>query len=136
MVNFIANQSIDFLKKAYSEMLNGCLAHPDQWVWYALWMIELKDGTHIGEFCFKGISEEGIVEIGYGITSDYQGCGYATEAVGALVNWALMQTGILCIKAEVEETNIASLKVLKKLGFTQTKEKGNEGLLFIRKKFN
>ena len=27
----------------------------------------VKDGTHLGEFCFKGIGEEGDVEIGYGI---------------------------------------------------------------------
>lgn len=134
MVCFIANQSVEVLKTAYSEMLSGCLTHPDQWVWYAIWMIELKDGTHIGELCFKGISEEGIVEIGYGIADEYQRCGYATEAVYALVNWALRQVGVVCVKAEVEETNIASLKVLKKSGFIQTKEKGNEGLLFIRRK--
>ena len=25
------------LKKAYSEMLESCLRHPDQWEWYAIW---------------------------------------------------------------------------------------------------
>ena len=41
------------LKKAYEEMLEGCLAYPDQWDWYAMWMIEKADGTHIGDLCFK-----------------------------------------------------------------------------------
>lgn len=86
METFISAQSLDVLKAAYTEMLDGCLAHPDQWEWYAIWMIELKDGTHIGELCFKGITEEGNTEIGYGIAEEYQGCGYATEAVLALMD--------------------------------------------------
>ncbi len=63
MAAFIEAQTADVLKAAYTEMLNGCLEHPDQWDWYAIWMIELKDGTHIGEFCFKGLSAAGIAEI-------------------------------------------------------------------------
>ena len=55
MEAFIAIQNVSVLKEAFTEMLNGCLARPDQWEWYAIWMIELKDGTHIGELCFKGI---------------------------------------------------------------------------------
>lgn len=134
MEKFIAEQPIDVLKEAYTEMLNGCLAHPDQWNWYAIWMIELKDGTHIGELCFKGLSEEGITEIGYGISEDYQGNGYATEAVSALVNWALEQDGVICVTAETEESNIASQKVLSKAGFVPTGETGEEGPLFVRRR--
>ena len=134
MEAFIAAQSIDVLKAAYTEMLEGSLAHPDQWEWYAIWMIELKDGTHIGELCFKGLSEDRIAEIGYGIVEDYQGYGYATEAVSALVDWALNQPGATCVTAETEETNIASQKVLSKAGFMPTGEIGEEGPLYVRKK--
>ena len=134
MEAFIAAQSVDVLKAAYTEMLNGCLAHPDQWEWYAIWMIELKDGAHIGELCFKGITEEGTAEIGYGIAENYRGCGYATESVSALVGWALKQTGVTCVTAETEETNIASRKVLGKAGFMPTGEIGEEGPLYARKK--
>lgn len=134
MVRFISAQSDDILKAAYTEMLNACLSHPDQWEWYAIQMIELKDGTHIGELCFKGISEEGITEIGYGVAEAYQGFGYATEAVSALTDWALRQPGAVCVKAEAEETNIASLKVLEKAGFISTGETGEEGLLFVRRR--
>ena len=134
METFIAAQPIDVLKEAYSEMLNGCLSNPDQWEWYAIWMIELKNGTHIGELCFKGITEKGSAEIGYGITEDYQCFGYATEAVLALTDWALMQPGVTCVTAETEEHNIASKKVLKKAGFIPTGETGEEGPLFVRRK--
>lgn len=136
MEAFIAAQSIDVLKVAYTEMLEGCLSHPDQWEWYTIWMIELKDGTHIGELCFKGIAEEGTVEIGYGITEDYRCCGYATEAVTALTAWALEHPCIMCVTAETEESNIASRKVLDKVGFMQTGEIGEEGLLYVCKKMS
>ena len=131
MVDFISAQTLDELKTAYSEMLNGSIANPTQWEWYAIWMIELKDGTHIGDLCFKGLSEDGIAEIGYGIESDYQNCGYATEAVSALCNWALTQAKVTCIKAEVEKNNIASMKVLGKVGFLKTDETGEEGTIFV-----
>ena len=129
---FIAAQSVDVLKAAYMEMLDGALTHSDQWDWYAIWMIEMKDGTHIGELCFKGIDESGAAEIGYGIAEKYRGCGYATEAVSALVDWALNQPKVSCVTAEAEESNIASQIVLNKSGFIPTGEIGEEGLLFIR----
>ncbi|MCQ2417626.1 MAG: hypothetical protein MJ071_07420 [Oscillospiraceae bacterium] len=47
MKQFIDAQTEDVLKTAYTEKLNGCLNHPDQWDSYAIWMIELQDGTHI-----------------------------------------------------------------------------------------
>ena len=133
MEAFIAAQSVDVLKAAYTEMLNGSLAHPNRWEWYAIWMIELKDGTHIGELCFKGLSEEGNAEIGYGIAEDHQGCGYATEAVSALVDWALGLPGVSCVTAETEADNIASQSVLKKSGFIPTGKTGEEGPLFVRR---
>ena len=68
----IASEQDEELKKAYTEMLEGCLRHPDQWDWYAIWMIEKTDGTHIGDLCFKGLREDGIAEIGYGILAEHQ----------------------------------------------------------------
>lgn len=134
MEAFIAAQSIDVLKAAYTEMLDGCLANPDRWEWYAIWMIEWKDGTHIGELCFKGLSNEGSAELGYGIAEEYQGYGYATEAVSALMDWAFMQPGAMCVIAETETSNIASQRVLKKSGFIPMGKTGAEGPLFVRKK--
>ena len=134
MKAFIAAQQTDVLKAAYTQMLDGCFAHPDQWEWYAIWMIELKDGTHIGELCFKGLTKDGITEIGYGIEENFRGCGYAAEAVTALADRALTRPGVSCITAETEASNIASQKVLCRAGFMPTGETGEEGPLFVRKK--
>lgn len=131
MEKFIAIQTDEVLRTAYTEMLNGSLKHPNLWEWYAIWMIELKDGTHIGELCFKGIDENGVTEIGYGIGEEYQGQGYATEAVQAVVDWVLKQPNVTAIEAECEAGNKASLRVLEKSGFIATGKIGNEGPRFI-----
>ena len=127
MEKFIESQTNDILKTAYTEMLNGCIENPEQWEWYAIWMIELKDGTHIGEMCFKGIDSDGIVEIGYGIMEQYQDHGYATEAVKAISNWAFQEPKISSIEAQIDSKNIASRKVLEKCGFVFTGKNGKEG---------
>ena len=127
MENFIEMQTNDVLKTAYKEMLEGCINNPEQWEWYAIWMIELKDGTHIGELCFKGLDSDGIVEIGYGITEKYQEHGYATEAVKAISAWAFQEPKVTAIEAEIEDKNIASKKVLEKCGFVFTGKNGKEG---------
>ena len=127
METFIEAQTIDVLKEAYTEMLNGCLEHPEEWDWYAIWMIELKDGTHIGELCFKGLSADGTAEIGYGILEEYQNNGYATEAVRAVLKWAFSHPEVTAVEAETDDDNIASKRVLEKCGFALNGVIGEEG---------
>lgn len=133
MERFIALQTDEIIKLAYSQMLDGCLKHPEQWKWYAIWMIELKDGTHVGELCFKGLNNDGAVEIGYGISDEYRGRGYATEAVKAVTSWALNYLGVSCVEAETEADNTASINVLQKCGFSSTGTFGEEGPRFVRR---
>ncbi|MCQ2469524.1 MAG: GNAT family N-acetyltransferase [Ruminococcus sp.] len=127
MEEFIETQTVDVLKAAYTEMLNGCLAKPEQWEWYAIWMIELKNGTHIGELCFKGLTPDGIAEIGYGINDEYQGQGYASEAVKAVSEWAFQQPDVTALEAETDDENIVSKRVLEKCGFVPNGIMGEEG---------
>ncbi len=129
MESIISAETAAELKQAYSEMLAGCIDDPDKWEWYAMWFIELGDGTHIGDLCFKGFAD-GSPEIGYGILDEYQGNGYATEAVRAAVKWAL-SSGANAVEAEAEEDNAPSLRVLEKCGFVPTGKRGEEGLRFI-----
>ena len=119
------------LKKAYTEMLEGCLAHPDQWDWYALWRIEKTDGTAVGDLCFKGLGENGAAEIGYGILEPYQGRGYATEAVQAACRWAFRHPELKALEAETAPENTASQRVLEKCGFRPTGTTGEEGPRYV-----
>ena len=131
MRELIAAEPTEEMKAAYGEMLDGALAHPSQRQWYAVWFIYLKSGKKIGDLCFKGVSPEGSTEIGYGIAENYQGKGYATEAVGAAVKWALTQPGIGMVEAETDAGNLASQRVLEKIGFKATGQTGEEGPKFV-----
>ena len=124
----------DELKKAYGEMLEGCLTHPDQWDWYAMWLIEKTDGTLIGDLCFKGHEADKNPEIGYGIVDEFQGKGFATEAVMLALRWAFGHPEVLAVEAETDPDNIASQKVLMKCGFRANGEIGEEGPRFVVKR--
>jgi ABC-type glutathione transport system ATPase component len=41
-------------------------------------MSRLLNSIRIGDLCFKGLREDGITEIGYGILEEHRGQGYAT----------------------------------------------------------
>ena len=60
------------------------------------------------------------VEIGYTIFEPYRGNGYATEAALALIDWARSERGIEIVIASVSPTNVASLAIVRRLGFVQT----------------
>lgn len=130
METMIASEQDEELKKAYTEMLEGCLRRPDQWDWYAAWRIEKTDGTPVGDLCFKGLREDGIAEIGYGILEEYQGQGYATEAVQAACLWAFGHAEVKSLEAETDAGNAASQRVLEKCGFRPNGILGEEGPRF------
>ena len=126
----IAAEADAEMKKAYTEMLQGCLQNPDRWNWYAMWVIARQDGTPVGDLCFKGLDERGVPEIGYGVMEAYQGRGYATEAVKAALGWAFRQPGVTAAEAETDPGNLASQRVLAKCGFVPNGETGEEGPRF------
>ena len=126
----IASEKDEELRRAYAQMLDGCLRHPDQWDWYAIWLIELKDGTHIGDLSFKGLSDDGAAEIGYGIIEEYRAQGFASEAVSGMCRWAFRHPEVRSIEAETEAGNAASQRVLKKCGFRPNGIIGEEGPRF------
>ena len=105
------------MKQAYAEMLQGSREHPHERLWYTAWILTLRDGAVIGDLCFKGPPAAGEVEIGYGLAPEYWGQGYATEAVQAAVAWAFRQPDVWTVWAETLSDNIASQKVLAKVGF-------------------
>lgn len=130
MRTLIAAEADEGLRAAYAEMLAGCLEKPEQRLWYTAWFIDTLSGERVGDLCFKGITEDGTTEIGYGLLPEFWGKGYATEAVIAASRWAIRQPGIRAIEAEAEETNLASQRVLQKAGFVPNGKLGEEGPRF------
>ena len=131
----VDNEKDPEMKKAYSEMLQGCIDYPEKRMWYATWNMELKQEpkTIVGDLCFKGITDDGMVEIGYGLKEGYCGNGYMTEAVRALTLWALSQNNVSRVEAETDPDNQPSKNVLAKVGFIPTGVVGEEGPRFVFK---
>jgi RimJ/RimL family protein N-acetyltransferase len=90
-------------------------------LWLTYWLMVVRD-IHFGAGLvgFKGpSSENGEVEIGYGIDPDHQRQGYTTEAVKRMVNWAFEEKDCISVVAiAVQKSNIASQRVLEKAGMT------------------
>ena len=129
----IENESDSEMKQAYTEMLEGSLSNSDKRIWYAIWNMELKDesGIIVGDFCFKGLSDDGVIEIGYGLKEEYRHYGYMTEVLKAITEWALSQESVKQVEAETDAENIASQKVLLQSGFISNGKMGEEGPRFV-----
>mgnify|MGYP003317990424 CR=1 FL=1 len=65
------------------------------------------------------------------VSKEYQGQGYATEAVKAVTEWALQKNNVTAIEAETDVNNIISQKVLAKCGFIANGVVGEEGPRFV-----
>ena len=58
-------------------------------------------------------------EIGYMILPQYQGKGYVTEAIKAVMEYGFNQMNLHSIEAVIDPENYASEKVLQKIGFVK-----------------
>ncbi len=79
--------------------------------------IEL-DGRLIGNVCLFAFSEQNRrCELGYVLGSAYWGHGYATEALGASLEYGFRELGLNRVEADIDPRNGASARVLERLGF-------------------
>ena len=78
----------------------------------------LKDGTNIGYVQIVPM-DDGNYEVGYHIAKAYTGNGYATEAVKAFLPKIMKTLDLKEILGICVAENIASIKVLEKVGFTK-----------------
>jgi RimJ/RimL family protein N-acetyltransferase len=77
------------------------------------------DGTLIGDVAVGLEQDSAVAMVGYTIAPEHQGKGYATEAVGALVD-RLVADGVHRVTATLDPDNLASARVLERCGFRFT----------------
>ena len=73
-----------------------------------------------------GISDQGDLEIGYGLNPEHWGRGYATEALRALLPHWRASPGVRRVSAATSVSNVASARVLEKCGFVRVGEDWSE----------
>lgn len=88
----------------------------DEWVQLAVTDL---DGVLVGDLAVGLEQDAAVATIGYTIAPGHQGRGYATEAVGALVD-RLVADGVHRVAATLDPENLASARVLERCGFRFT----------------
>jgi len=85
--------------------------------YYEWGLIRRADQAFLGTCGFGALDvARGVGDIGYVIAKPYWGQGYATEAVAAVLQFGFLQLGLRVIEAQAFPENIASLRVMAKLG--------------------
>ena len=85
--------------------------------WMQLSVVERQSGRLVGDVGLSLADDEpGVVKIGYTMAPEFQGKGYATEAVGALVAYAFDKLGADVVRAFASAENVPSHRVAEKVG--------------------
>lgn len=85
--------------------------------WVQLSVIDRESGTLVGDVGMSPAEDEpGVMKIGYTMSPVHQGRGYATEAIGALVEYVLRTLGADVVRAYASADNVPSIRVAEKVG--------------------
>lgn len=85
---------------------------------HGLWVIELLNGTFVGDcgLTWQKVNGTRRIEVGYHVLPEFQGQGLATEAAMACREFARTNLGVTELIALVAVDNRASQRVAEKLG--------------------
>lgn len=101
---------IEVSQRNYATKGYGCMA-----------VIETSSTDFIG-YCGLVVGEDtNAPELIYAFKPSVWGKGYATEAAHAMLEFGLVDCGLDVIEATADPDNLASVRILEKLGFTWTR---------------
>ena len=96
---------------------------------FGLWLLhERNERALIGFAGLWPFRDEQAFELLYGVDERMWGRGYAVEAARAVIDHAFTQLEMPVIRASTDTGNTASVRVLEKLGFAQTRRETVNGL--------
>jgi len=105
--------------------LHKCLERYQTWGFGLYAVVEQSSQNVIGYcglFFFPDIDRQAEVEIGYRLVRSAWGQGYATEAACAVRDFAFATLGIKRLIAMIDPSNVASIRVAKKMGMHYEKD--------------
>lgn len=94
------------------------LAGPTAGTWVQLALVTGHDvGVLVGDVAVWLDPDATLAMIGYTLDPEYQGRGYAVEAVEAVIAWLFRRKHVHRIAATIDPRNLASARVLERCGF-------------------
>src|SRR5215212_6693963 len=104
----------DHVRAEIEEMLQRAPGEPG---WVQFTVETLEDQRLVGDVGLSARADEpGVVMVGYTIAPSEQRKGYATEAMGALVRYAIDVLEADVVRAYADAENVASVRVADKVG--------------------
>lgn len=119
-----AQEAIDYMKNNHSKNKHGCIHH------FCFAVYEKGKPGIIGWCGLDGNVVPGQVVIFYMIASEHRNKGYATQCAARLLTFAFEEFGLICIHGGCDKENIASFKVMEKVGMIQNAFEDNGDPLF------
>ena len=103
------------------------IQHPEEYPFAVDYLIVLETvNTIIGSIDYKYMPDsDGVSEIGYGMNRKYEGHGYMTEAVNAMLELG-KKNNVKKVVADTLIDNTKSQKVLNRCGFSFSKKEDNK----------
>ncbi len=103
------------IRRSIEEMAAHNPGEPGRWFQFSV--EERGTGVLVGDVGLHPVEAgPGVVKVGYTIDPAFQGRGYATEAMAALVAYAFDVLDAHTIRAYADARNVPSLRVAEKLG--------------------
>ena len=131
---FLPVESLEEMRKFIEDCVNERRRDPPAYYEFAV----LLDGAHIGGVSLYFDTAPDSGELGWILRPEYQGRGYAFEAARALMDWARAQLGVRRFFAHCDAENLASQRVMRRLGMALTDATGarkNRGSDELRREY-
>lgn len=86
--------------------------------WFVRFIVLKEENVVIGSTSFHGAPDaDGMMEIGLGIETDYQGQGFAKEALLGMWRWVSESEEVKTLRYTVSPDNLPSIAVINHFGF-------------------
>jgi RimJ/RimL family protein N-acetyltransferase len=109
----------ELMKNHEAEWAAQLEADPALAGWSAWYIVQVEPAVLVGSIGLSGRPDaDGCVECGYAMLPKYQRKGYATEAMGGLIDWVFSHAEARRVRAHTYRHLTASIRVLEKNGLS------------------
>jgi len=103
-----------------TRILEYYVAHPGLGIWMT---VERASGARVGFHLLNNIQGESIIQVGFALEESCWGRGYGTEMAAAVLRYGFTGLDLPLIVGMATLTNIASQRVLEKIGLERRGER-------------